>query len=159
MTNFRPILPRETYPKLILLIKAIFYHKINFLQWLETTSPIGLYGFIFANLEKKIQILQNPDIFVSFILEINQFLHVYYTNFIKSIYLFTNFEFSQQFLVKSQIFLHIEFVPIMYEWAKAKKVPGNKIWLRSILEHCEFPSLNSFLLPWIVSAAKIQSIR
>ena len=66
-------------------------------------------------LEVLFQILQNSNIFVSFILKVNPFLHVYYTKFIKSIYLFTHFEFSQKFPVKSQIFLHIEIVPIMYE--------------------------------------------
>ena len=40
------------------------------------------------------------------------FLHIYYTKFIISIYLFTNFEFSQKFPMKSQIFLHTEIVPI-----------------------------------------------
>ena len=35
-----------------------------------------------------------------------------HTKFIKKIYLFTNFEFSQKFPVKSQIFLHTEIVPI-----------------------------------------------
>ena len=61
------------------------------------------------------QTLQNPAIFVSFILKINPFLHVYCTKLNKNIYFFANFEFSQKFSVKSQNFLHIEIVPIMYE--------------------------------------------
>ena len=74
------------------------------------------------------------------------FLHVYSTKFIKNIYFFTNFEFSHKFSVKSQNFLHIEIVPIMYEWGKVEKVPGNKILYRSILEQCgsESFSLASF---------------
>ena len=82
------------------------------------------------------QILQNPVIFVSFILKINPFLHVYYIKLIKNIYLFTNFKFLQKFSVKSQIFVYIEIVPIMYEWGEVKKITGNKILLRSILEQC-----------------------
>ena len=38
--------------------------------------------------------------------------------------------------MKSQIFLHIEIVPIRYEWGEVKNVPGNKILLRYILEQC-----------------------
>ena len=61
------------------------------------------------------QALENPVIFLSVILKINPFLHVYCIKFNKNIFLFTNFEFSQKFSVKSQIFLHIEIVPIRYE--------------------------------------------
>ena len=50
LTNFRTFPHKETYAKLILLKKAIFHHKMNFLQQLETTSPIGLFGCIFVNL-------------------------------------------------------------------------------------------------------------
>ena len=40
MTYFRTFPHRETYTKLNFLKKGIFHHKINFLQQLETTSPI-----------------------------------------------------------------------------------------------------------------------
>ena len=53
MTNFRPFPARETYTKLMLLKKAIFHHKMNFLQQLETTSPIGLFGCIFVDFGEK----------------------------------------------------------------------------------------------------------
>jgi hypothetical protein len=66
-------------------------------------------------LEILFQILQNPNIFISFILKIDPFLHVYCKKIIKNIYFFTNFEFSQKFPVKSQNFLHIDIVPMMYE--------------------------------------------
>ena len=57
MTNFHTFPHRETYAKLILLRKkAIFYHKIFFLQQLETTSPIGLFGCSFANPQNFISI-------------------------------------------------------------------------------------------------------
>ena len=82
------------------------------------------------------QILKNPYIFYLFFLKINQFLHVYYTKFIKKKSLCTNFEFSQKFPVKSQIFSHIYLVPIMYEPWKLKKVTGNKILFRVIPEQC-----------------------
>ena len=61
---------------------------------------------------------------------------MYYTKFIKIFHLFSNFEFFQNFSVKSQIFFHIYIVPIMYEWGEVKKVQGNKILYRSILEQC-----------------------
>ena len=51
---------------------------------------------------------------------------MYYTKFIKIFHLFSNFEFFQNFSVKSQIFFHIYIVPIMYEWGEVKKVLGNK---------------------------------
>ena len=47
-----------------------------------------------------------------------------------------NFEFSQKFPVKSQIFLHIYLIPFMYESWKLKKVTSNKILFRAILEQC-----------------------
>ena len=47
-----------------------------------------------------------------------------------------NFEFSQKFPVKSQIFLHIYLIPIMYESWKLKKVKSNKILFRASLEQC-----------------------
>ena len=96
--------------------------------------PIDLFDCIFANLEN---FISKPVMFLSFILIINPFLHVYYIEFSKNIFIFTNFEFSQKFSVKSQIFLYIEIVPIRFEWGEVKKVPGNKILLRSILEQCE----------------------
>ena len=58
-------------------------------------------------LEYLIQNLKNSNIFVSIILKINPFFHVYYTKFIEKISLLTIFEFSQKFPVKFQIFLHI----------------------------------------------------
>ena len=73
------------------------------------------------------QILKNYNIFYLLFLKIKQFWHVYYTKFIRKFSLYTNFEISQKFSVKSQIFLHIYIVPIMHEWGKVKKVPGNKI--------------------------------
>ena len=66
-------------------------------------------------LEYFFQILQNSNIFISIIFKTNPFFHVYYTKFIEKISLSTIFEFSQKFPVKSQIFLHIYVVPIMYE--------------------------------------------
>ena len=63
-------------------------------------------------------------------------MNVYCTKFIKNIYFFTNFEFSQKFSVKSQNFLHIEIVPIIYEWGKVEKFPGNKILYRFTLKQC-----------------------
>ena len=48
----------------------------------------------------------------------------------------TNFEFFQNLPVKSQIFLHIYIVPIMYECGKLKKVIRNKILFQVILEQC-----------------------
>ena len=60
------------------------------------------------------QIMQNSNIFASVLLKINPFLHVHYTKFIKKISLYTNFEFSLEFSMKSQIFLHIYLVHIMY---------------------------------------------
>ena len=137
MTNFRPFPPRETYAKLILLKKCNFYHKIIFFQRLETTLPIGLFGCNFVNLGNFISISTKSWYFSSSILKINPFLHVYCTKFIKNIYFFTNFEFSQKFSVKSQNFLHIEIVPIMYEWGKVEKVPENKILYTSILKQCD----------------------
>ena len=65
-------------------------------------------------------------------------MHVYHIKFSKNIFFFTNFEFSQKFSKKSQIFLHIEIVHIRYEWGEVKKVPGNKVLLRYILEQFEF---------------------
>ena len=53
LTNFRTFPHKETYAKLILLKKAIFHHKMIFLQQLETTSPIVLLGCSFVNLGKK----------------------------------------------------------------------------------------------------------
>ena len=58
-------------------------------------------------LEYVFQILQNSNIFYLFILKINQLLHVYYAKFREIFSLSTNFEFSQKFPVKTQIFLHI----------------------------------------------------
>ena len=66
-------------------------------------------------LEYFFQILQNSNINVPIIFKINPFFHVYYSKFIEKISLSTIFEFSQKFPVKSQIFLHIYVVPIMYE--------------------------------------------
>ena len=43
----------------------------------------------------------------------------------------TNFDFSQKFPVKSQIFLHIKIVPIMYEYRKVTDALGNKIAITS----------------------------
>ena len=77
--------------------------------------PIDLFDSIFANLENIIANPENPVIFLFFIPKLNPFLHVYYIKFSKNIFFFTNFEFSQKFSVKSQIFLHIEIVPIRYE--------------------------------------------
>ena len=82
------------------------------------------------------QILQNSIIFASFILKINPSLHVYCTKFFKKNSLYTNFEFSQKFPVKSQIFLYIYLVPIMYEPWKLKKVTGSKFLFRVIPERC-----------------------
>ena len=48
-----------------------------------------------------------------------------------------NFEFSQKFPVKSQIFLHIYLIPIMYESWKLKKVKSNKILFQASLEQCD----------------------
>ena len=73
------------------------------------------------------QILKNSNIFHLFFLKIKQFWHVYYTKFIRKFSLYTNFEISQKFSVKSQIFLHILIVPIMYKWEKVKKFLSNKI--------------------------------
>ena len=47
-----------------------------------------------------------------------------------------NFEFSQKFPVKSQFFLHIYLIPIMYESWKLKKVKSNKILFPATLEQC-----------------------
>ena len=57
--------------------------------------------------------------------------------------------------MKSQIFLHIEIVPIRYEWGEVKKVPGNKILLRSILEQCEQESNESKEVFWNNSIAQV----
>ena len=51
--------------------------------------------------------LKYSKIFASIIFKINPFFHVYYTKFIEKISLSANFEFSQKFPVKYQIFLHI----------------------------------------------------
>ena len=76
---------------------------------------MAFFAVVSRFLEYFFQILHNYNIFASVIFKINPFLHVYYTKFIEIFSLFTNFEFSQKFPVKSQIFLHIEIVPIMYE--------------------------------------------
>jgi hypothetical protein len=58
-------------------------------------------------LEKKIQILQNPATFLSFILKINPFLHVYYTKFMANFFFFTKSQNFQNFSVKINFFLQI----------------------------------------------------
>ena len=63
-------------------------------------------------------------------------LYKFIKNSSKKISLFTNFEISQKLSVKSQIFLHIYLVPIMYEPWKLKKDTGNKNLFQVILEWC-----------------------
>jgi hypothetical protein len=76
-------------------------------------------------LEYVFQILQYK--FYLFILKINQLYHMHYAKFREFFSLPTNFEFSQKFPVKTQIFLHIEIVPNMYEKGEVKKVLENKV--------------------------------
>ena len=128
MTNFRPFPPMETYAKLILLIKDNFYHKMNFLQRLETKSPRGLLGCDFGNLGMIFKICK-----ILTHLPLLFFKSFHFWLFIIQNSLYTNF---QKFPVKSQIFLHINLVPIMYEPWKLKKVTGNKFLFRVILERC-----------------------
>ena len=104
------------------------------MQQLETKSSRGLLDSDFANFGF---IISNPAKF-------------WYLCFYKSIYfgicviqnsskqisLCRNFEFSQTFSVKSQIFLHIYLITIMYEPWKLKEVTGNRILFRVILELC-----------------------
>ena len=68
----------------------------------------AFFGCISQTLDYFFQTLQNSNMYICiFILNMNSFLHVCYTKFIKNISLSTNFEFSQKFPVKSHIFLHI----------------------------------------------------
>ena len=64
--QFPPISSQRDYAKLILLKKCNFYHKINFLQHLETTSPIDLFGCNFANLGNFISISSKSCYFCIF---------------------------------------------------------------------------------------------
>ena len=114
--------------------KANFYHKIFFSQQLETKSSRGLLDSDFANFGF---IISNPAKFwyICF------FKSIYFgicviQNSSKQISLCRNFEFSKTFSVKSQIFLHIYLIPIMYEPWELKKVTGNRILFRVILELC-----------------------
>ena len=80
---------------------------------------------------------------------------MYYTKFFKKNSLYTNFEFSQKFPVKSQIFLYIYLVPNMYEPWKLKKVTGSKFLFRVIPERCvynvPFWGLSWTTLPTLIS--------
>jgi len=116
--------------------------------------PIELFDCIFANLEN---FISNPgkSCYVFIFHSYNQSIFACLLYKIQQKYfLFYKFEFSQKFSVKSQIFLHIEIVPIRYEWGEVKKVPGNKILYRSILEQCVILTL---CMKWIFSSGEFSA--
>ena len=135
--NFWPISSQRELCQVDSFEKVNFYHKIFLLQWLETKSPKGLLDCDFANLGffffKSCKIL--IYLLLCFFKSIYFCIHII-QNSSKKISLCRNFEFSQKFFVKSQIFLHIYLIPIMYEPWKLKKVTGNKFLFKIILEWC-----------------------
>ena len=68
---------------------------------------------------------------------------IYFASIFLKVMQGTHLEFSQKFPVKSQIFLHIYLIPIMYESWKLKKVKSNRILFPAILEQCELK------MPWL----------
>ena len=99
-------------------------------KWEQSHQEAFLHVLLLF-LEWIFQILQNSNIFASCIIKINPFLHFYDTKFIKSFSLFTHFEFSQNFSLKSKIFFIFRLSPLCMNEQKWKKVLGNKTGITS----------------------------
>ena len=104
----------KTYAKLILLKKRNIYHKANSWWQVVTKSPRGLFGIFFFFKSYKILIYCKSIHFCICIIQ-NSSKNYPYS------------QISEKFPLKSQIFLHIYIVHIIYELGKVKKVQGNKI--------------------------------